>query len=392
MPKKKILVFSLAYFPRPVGGAEVALKEITARIPEIEFHILTHRFDQTLPRAEKIGDVYVHRIGDGSSYVAKMFFVLRAAFAARRLHAEHHFDAAWAMMSYMSLPLMLLRLIGIRLPYALSLQEGDPFEHVFKRPHIRIFAPLLRAGFKNASVIQTISTFLAGWAKRAGFPGEPIVIPNGVDTDAFAHTYPEPLINEVKDRLGKRMGDVFVVTTSRLVYKNALDVCIDAMKSLPENVHFQILGTGPLEEVLKLKTKKLKLDTRVHFLGHVEHDELPKYLKACDIFLRPSRSEGMGNSFVEAMAAGLPVIATQEGGLADFIFDIKQNPDTPKTAWVVQKDSADDIVRAVRDIMNHPEIVRGVVATARQMVGERFNWNLVASDMRAKLFTKILGA
>ncbi len=391
MPRKKILIFSLAYFPRPVGGAEIAVKEITARIPDIEFHILTHRFDPTLPREETLGNVRVHRIGDGASYVAKAFFVLRAAFAARRLHHEHNFDAAWAMMSYMSLPLMLVRLLGVRIPYALSLQEGDPFEHVFKRPHIRLFAPLLRAGFRNAVVIQTISTFLAGWAKQAGFPGEPIVIPNGVDTDVFARTYPEPIINEIKDRLGKRMGDVFVVTTSRLVHKNALDVCIEAMKKLPENIHFIILGVGPLEDELKLQTTSYKLQSRIHFLGHIEHDELPKYLKACDIFLRPSRSEGMGNSFVEAMAAGLPVIATQEGGLSDFIFDLKQNPGMPKTAWVVEKDSADHIVAAVRDVMGKPEIARAVVATAKQMVIERFDWNLVAKDMREKVFAKVLG-
>ncbi len=388
---KKILIFSLAYFPRPVGGAEIAVKEITARIPDIEFHVLTHRFDATLPREEKMGNVRVHRIGDGTSYIAKIFFVVRAAFAARRLHTEHQFDAAWAMMSYMSLPLILLRLIGVHLPYALSLQEGDPFEHVFKRPHIRIFAPLLRAGFKNATVTQTISTFLAGWAKQAGFPGEPIVIPNGVDTDAFARAYPEPVINEIKDRLGKRMGDVFVVTTSRLVHKNALDVCIDAMRKLPPNVHFIILGTGPLEKELRLQTTNYELQSRVHFLGHIEHDELPRYLKACDIFLRPSRSEGMGNSFVEAMTAGLPVIATQEGGLSDLIFDTKQNPEMPKTAWVVKKDSAEDIERAVRDIMDRAEIVRGVTATARQMVVEKFDWNLVARDMREKVFAKVLG-
>lgn len=389
---KKILIFSLAYFPRPVGGAEIAVKEITARIPDIEFHILTHRFDPTLPREETLGNVRVHRIGDGASYIAKMLFVLRAAFAARRLHREHAFDAAWAMMSYMSLPLMLLRLSGVKLPYALSLQEGDPFEHVFRRPHIRVFAPLLRAGFRNASVIQTISTFLAGWAKQAGFPGEPMVIPNGVDTDAFARTYPEPTINEIKDRLGKRMGDVFLVTTSRLVHKNALDVCINAMQKLPGNVRFIILGTGPLEKELRLQTTNYKLQSRVNFLGHVEHDELPKYLKACDIFLRPSRSEGMGNSFVEAMAAGLPVIATQEGGLSDFIFDLKQNPDMPKTAWVVKKDSAEDVVSAVRDIMDHSEVVRGVTATAKQMVVERFDWDLIARDMREKVFAHMLGA
>ena len=62
---KRILIFSLAYYPRHVGGAEVALKEITDRLSpeEIEFHIVTLRFDSNLPKTEKIGNTVVHRIG-----------------------------------------------------------------------------------------------------------------------------------------------------------------------------------------------------------------------------------------------------------------------------------------------------------------------------------------
>src|SRR3989344_6357444 len=60
---KKILIFSLAYYPNAVGGAEVAIKEKTDRMPDIEFHMITLRFDSTLPLVEKVGNVLVHRIG-----------------------------------------------------------------------------------------------------------------------------------------------------------------------------------------------------------------------------------------------------------------------------------------------------------------------------------------
>ena len=62
---KKVLIFSLAYYPKHVGGAEVAIKEITDRIDErdIEFHMVTLRFDSTLQKVEKVGNVLVHRIG-----------------------------------------------------------------------------------------------------------------------------------------------------------------------------------------------------------------------------------------------------------------------------------------------------------------------------------------
>jgi glycosyltransferase involved in cell wall biosynthesis len=117
---------------------------------------------------------------------------------------------------------------------------------------------------------------------------------------------------------------------------------------------------------------------------------MPKYLKACDIFIRASRSEGMGNSFVEAMAAGLPVVATQEGGIADFLFDEKRNPGMPITGWAVDKDSPAQIAAAIRDIIERPEKVRAVVATAKEMVIEKYDWDIVARDMREKVFTPVL--
>jgi hypothetical protein len=84
MPPRKILIFSLAYFPH-VGGAEVAIKEITDRIApdDIEFHMLTLQLGNE-PAEEKLGNVSVHRIGWGSSYVAKIFFVPRGGGGAAR--------------------------------------------------------------------------------------------------------------------------------------------------------------------------------------------------------------------------------------------------------------------------------------------------------------------
>jgi glycosyltransferase involved in cell wall biosynthesis len=215
------------------------------------------------------------------------------------------------------------------MPYVLTLQEGDPPEKI-ERTMWPVW-PLFARAFKRADVVQAISTFLGAWATRRGFRGTPEVIPNAVDTKRFWQEYPDAVINELKDKLGKKMGDVFLITTSRLVHKNAVDDIIRAMPTLPPNVHLLVLGDGPEKKSLKVLAMELHVPERVQFLGHVDHDEMPKYLKACDIFVRPSRSEGMGNSFIEAMAVGLPVVGTQEGGISDFLFDEARNPDSPIT-------------------------------------------------------------
>ena len=371
---KRILIFSLTYYPH-VGGAEVALKEITDRITGIEFHMLTRRICGEA-REERIGNILVHRVSGGPSYLSKVLFVPRAALAARALHRLHRFDAFWAMMSYMLFPIVLLRWAGVRAPYLLTLQEGDPFERVFNRFRILPFRPIIRSGFRHARAVQTISTFLAAWAKRAGFERQADVIPNGVDIQKFEGTV------VVHD-------GVVLVTTSRLVRKNAVDDVIRALVRLPSNTRFVIYGVGPDEPMLKALAKTLRVESRVHFAGHISHDALPRALRACDIFIRPSRSEGMGNSFIEAMAAELPVVATQEGGIADFLFDAKRNPDKEATGWAVDKDSPKQIAQAVQHILAHPDEVRQTVENAHKLVAEKYDWNLIAQKMHT-LFDRLL--
>lgn len=386
---KKILIFSLAYVPH-VGGAEVAIKEITDRIHGVEFHMLTHRFHAGDRNEERMGNVHVHRIGQGSSYVSKALFIPRAVVAALRLHRVERFDAAWAVMSYMATPLVLMRLLGVRIPYCLTLQEGDTFGHMFRRPHIIPVLPLVWLGFRNATVVQAISKYLAAWAPRMGYRGDAIVIPNGAAVADFGREYMRAEIDALKDALGKRMGEVFLITTSRLVRKNGIEDVVHALPNIGSQVRFLVLGTGPEEARLRRIANDLHIENRVTFLGHVPHAELPKYLQASDIFIRPSLSEGMGVSFVEAMAAGLPVIATQEGGIADFLFDEKRNPDMPITGWAVDVHSPEQIVAAVEEVMSRPEKVRAVVATAKELVKEKYDWDMIAREMREKAFSPML--
>lgn len=193
----------------------------------------------------------------------------------------------------------------------------------------------------------------------------------------------------MRENIGKKPGDIFLVTTSRLVYKNGIDDVIRALALLPENIHFLIYGIGPDEAKYRKLADELGVASRTHFAGQIGHGAMPLALKACDIFVRPSRSEGMGNSFIEAMATGLPVIATQEGGIADFLFDAKRNPDKPTTGWAVDKNAPDQIATAVEDIIAHPEQVAQVVVTAQHMAIEKYDWDLIAGDMK-NLFDRVL--
>lgn len=384
--KKKILIFSLAYYPKFVGGAEVAIKEITDRIDDIEFHLITNRFDTDLQKVEEIGNVVVHRVGFSKHgvdtknthhfvfYLQKVLFIPQAVVCGWQLHKKHRFDGMWAMMAYMMFPIVLMRLFRVKVPYVVTLQEGDPFEHVFKRWYITPFVPLLRYGFRNAVSVQTISHFLKEWALEMGAKSVEVV-PNAVDV---AHFSSEPKRVDV----GKKEGDVWLIHTGRFVHKNALEEVIKALVELDERVHFFLIGEGPLEEEYLVLAESLGVEKRVHLHPYVDLTKIPSYLHVCDVFIRPSRSEGMGNSFLEAMAAGLPVIATTEGGIADFLVD-------GETGWAVSVDSPSEIAESVEDIMNNTEKVERVVGTAKEMVREKYDWSIIARDMRERVLGKV---
>jgi len=400
--KKKILIFSLAYYPKHIGGAEVAIKEITDRLsPEdYEFHLVCNRYDSTLPKKEKIDGVMVYRIGWATAsptmtdlrkfplHLNKIIYQWQAFWFAKKLHRQEKFDGIWAMMAHATgVPAGKFKKAFPNVKYVLTLQEGDPPAYIEKK--MRPFKQAFKAAFTRADVIQVISTFLGAWAKRKDYRGEPVLIPNAVNTDHFTQGYSEADIASAQAELGKQPGDVLMVTTSRLVHKNAVDDVIKAIALLPENIQFIVFGTGPDEEILKNLITELGVENRVQLRGQIGHDEMPKYLKACDIFIRPSRSEGMGNSFVEAMAAGLPVIATQEGGIADFLFDEKRNPDKASTGWAVDADSPEQIAAVVGEIINRPEKVAEVTTRAKAMAIEKYDWDLIASRMKNEVFDNL---
>ncbi len=360
--QKRILIFSLAYYP-VVGGAEVAVKEITDRLPDIEFDMVTLRFEESHPEKEKIDNCTIYRINS-----SKNLFPFRAFSFAKKLHHQKPYDIAWAIMAnWAGFATLFFKWKFPRVKYVLTLQEGDPIEYIKKK--VRFVYPLFKKVFLKADLVQTISHYLADWARDMGYKGQIEVIPNGVDIKKFENLNPKY----------ENKNEVVLITTSRLVEKNGIGDVIDALTLLPQNVKFKILGIGPLESELKLKAKSNNLETRVEFLGFVDQKDIPKHLHLADIFIRPSLSEGMGNSFIEAMAAGLPVIATPVGGIPDFLKD-------GETGIFCQVRDPESIAAAVKRLMNEPDLRRKITENAKRMVEEKYDWDLIAQEIKDRVF------
>lgn len=402
---KKILIFSLSYYPLNIGGAEIAIKEITDRIDtkDIEFDLICLRFDSSLTKFERIGNVNVHRIGftkDNTKsadlvklpmYLNKVFFPVTAFLKAISLHRKRKYDVMWSMMSYMGFPALFFKLFyNAKMPFLLTLQEGDSISHITKRYRIRSVGFLYKMIFKKANFVQVISRYLADFARQMGYVGDIEIVPNAVDAKYFSAQFSKTDLDNLKQKLGKGSDDKFIITTSRLVHKNAVDDIISSLEFLPANFKLFILGIGPDEEKLKNLVDVKGLKDRVSFLGHIDNSDLPKYLKVSDVFVRPSRSEGFGNSFIEAMARGLPVVATQEGGIADFLFDSVKNKNMKPTGFAVEVNNPKDVASGIMRSLKNKEFTGSVIINARNMVFEKYDWDIIANDMKTKVFDRVL--
>jgi glycosyltransferase involved in cell wall biosynthesis len=167
------------------------------------------------------------------------------------------------------------------------------------------------------------------------------------------------------------------------VVKNAVGDVIKSLVHLPPNVKFLVLGTGYQLEELKTLARDLGVYERVNFLGYVSHTEMPKYLKVSDIFIRPSISEGFGNSFIEAMAGGLPVIATSVGGIVDFLKN-------KETGLFCEVGDPKDIARKIDIYLKDKNLRDEIVDNAMHMVIDRYDWGMIVKSMKERVFNKVI--
>ncbi len=376
---KKILIFSTAYFPF-VGGAELAVKEITDRIDNVQFDIITARMDRKLSKFERIGNVNVYRVGFGIS-LDKFLIVKLGILKALKLERKNHYNIIWSIMaSQASVVAAFFKIIYPNKKLILTLQEGDEEEHLkrYVLGNDFLYKILIRPWhvlvFKKADLITAISDYLKNRAIKVGVKCPIELVPNGVDVKKFKSHQP-PRTNL------KNNDEKILITTSRLVEKNAVGNIIEALKYLPENVKLFIIGDGPLKNNYASLITRYGLQERVKFFGYLPHEEIVEYLHNADIFIRPSLSEGFGNSFIEAMAAGIPVIATPVGGIPDFL----KNGETGLFCNVHDPKS---IAEKVKILLNDDELNRKIVSNAQKMVSEKYDWNLIAGKMK-NIFNKL---
>lgn len=144
----------------------------------------------------------------------------------------------------------------------------------------------------------------------------------GVGIDLTQYELPDNVRKIKRTELGLKETDIALISAGELNENKNNQIIIQALSELKNNnIHYIICGVGPKYSELKKIVSDNNLDNFVHFLGY--RNDIKELYKACDIFVMPSFREGLSRSMMEAMAAGLPCIASRIRGNVDLLDDNK---------------------------------------------------------------------
>jgi len=280
----------------------------------------------------------------------------------RMLHEKTPIDVIDAEFFYPDGPAAMRLADALGIPFTIKARGAD-IHHWGSDPACR--DQILQAA-KKARALLAVSEALKQDMIALGMDGDKISVHyTGLDQDRFA---PVDRI-AAKQQLGVS-GPLFISTGALIPRKNQ-DLVIRAMTDFPDAV-LMLAGKGEAERDYRALAQQLGVAERIRFLGSVPHDELAQLTAAADIAILVSKSEGLANAWVEAIACGTPVIISEAGGARELV--------TSADAGRIVDQSVEAIVEAAKAILADPpeqEVVRSSVS--------RFSWKANGDQLLAIL-------
>ncbi len=366
---RNIVIVGPKTFPPVIGGIETHVYEVSRRLARKGFlvKVIVPGLDRD-PRKEDIEGVHVARVpAIESRFTLKLSAIpsiLRELRKSPRALVHAH-DATGGYAAAIAAD----RRLFVYTMHGIGFTESDwmtPFRQGIRMMQTTALAHarhVFCTDAKAAEVARSVRT-------------QAEILPNGVDSRLFQATlYPRP--NEY--------GDAFVVLiVGRMTRVKGIPVLLDAIRLLPEverkKMLFAFIGDGPLYQTVKLASNATP---EILALGRVDHSAINPYFAHADAFVLPSLSEGMPFSLLEAMAAGLPCIASQVGGITTQI--------PSDRLMLVPPGSAMHLSDAITRLFDDRALARRLGERAREHVVAHCSWESVV-DRIADVYREILGA
>lgn len=276
----------------------------------------------------------------------------------RRLHDRAPFDLVDAEFFYPDGPAAMRIAGALDLPFTVKARGAD-IHHWGGIPACRT---QMLAAANEASGLLAVSAALKADMAALGMAADKIMVHyTGLDQERF---FSRDRAAE-KAKLGLT-GPVMLCVGALIPRKNQA-LLIAALPQLPD-VTLVLAGQGESEAEYRALAQRLGVAERVQFMGNVPHDDLPRLFAAADIMALVSKSEGLANAWVESLACGTPVIASNVGGAPELIR-------SPHAGRIVAQD-ATAIVSAAKDLLDRPSPPGSVAAEVRH-----FSWDANAEAL-----------
>ena len=369
----RLLVLTELFLPTK-GGTAVWAAEVYKRLGGKEIHIVT----ADVPGAAEVDAVHpntIHRLDLKRVPWLRpesLLMYARFFFNSLRLALTHRFDAVHA---FRALPEGLVAWLVARLTFrtVVIYAHGEELTTWGKGGKYKAMCFALR----HADSVIANSDFTRQELLNMGVREQRItLIYPGVDIERFRPGLP---CDDLKASIGLAANQKLILSVGRLSRRKGFDIVI---RSLPEllrqglDVRYALIGIGEDRDYLSNIAHELGVSDRVHMLGHVPTDDLPRWYNACDIFAMPNReingdTEGFGMVFIEAAACGKPAIAGKAGGTGAAVLD-------GITGRRVNGTDLMEVQSSLLDALTNPDRTAKFGAAALARVLKEFDWRKVA--------------
>jgi glycogen synthase len=364
-----ILIINSEY-PPVGGGAGNASAHIADQLEKMghTIAIVTSRFGK-FPHKEQNGHVTIYRIPslrrkqDRSNPLEQIVFILSACLWILSLVPHFKPNATLAFFGVPSGAIAWLMKKVYQIPYVISLRGGDvpgfrPYDFHF---YHKLIAPFLHIIWRDASAVIANSNGLRQLAQVFEARFEIPVIPNGVNLDLYKAT-------------DREWSSPRLLSVGRLVHQKGLDLAIHALGGLKDlDWEWRIAGDGPEMQPLQSLAQELGIDDRVFFLGWQSREQIIESYKQSNVFLFPSRHEGMPNAMLEAMASGLPVVATCISGSEELVSD-------GINGYLTPSEDIEALQSALKKILGDSALRQQMGNASRRRVEESYSWESTAGQ------------